>query len=83
MRKALEQILKKHPENIQKNKTTQQQIIDAIKANPTITRKELIYLLNSTEGSIKHHLSQLTKKGIIKREGSDRTGRWVVNEYPQ
>ncbi|MCI7164858.1 hypothetical protein [Butyricimonas virosa] len=43
----------------------------------------MIYLLNSTEGSIKHHLSQLTKKGIIKREGSDRTGRWVVNEYPQ
>ncbi|MCQ4875069.1 winged helix-turn-helix transcriptional regulator [Butyricimonas paravirosa] len=83
LRKALEQILKKHPENIQKTSTTQQQIIDAIKANPTITRRELIYLLNSTEGSIKHHLSQLTKKGIIKREGSDRTGRWVVNEYPQ
>lgn len=79
----MEQTLKKHPENIQKNKTTQQQIIDAIKANPTITRKELIYLLNSTEGSIKHHLSQLTQKGIIKREGSDRTGRWVVTEYQQ
>lgn len=83
LRKALELTNKKHPENIQKSKTTQQQIIDAIKANPTITRRELIYLLNSTEGSIKHHLSQLTKKGIIKREGSDRTGRWVVNEYPQ
>ena len=72
LRKALEQTLKKHPKNIQKTSTTQQQIIDAIKANPTITRRELIYLLNSTEGSIKHHLSQLTKKGIIKREGSDR-----------
>ena len=83
LRKALEQALKKHPENIQKTGTTQQQIIDAIKANPTITRRELIYLLNSTEGSIKHHLSQLTKKGIIKREGSDRTGRWVVTKYPQ
>lgn len=83
LRKALELTLKKHPENIQKTKTTQQQIIDAIKANPTITRRELIYLLNSTEGSIKHHLSQLTKKGIIKREGSDRTGRWVVTKYPQ
>ena len=59
------------------------EIYSDIKANPTITRRELIYLLNSTEGSIKHHLSQLTKKGIIKREGSDRTGRWVVNEYPQ
>ncbi|WP_368502033.1 hypothetical protein [uncultured Butyricimonas sp.] len=43
----------------------------------------MIYLLNSTEGSIKHHLSQLTKKGIIKREGSDRTGKWVVTEYQQ
>ncbi|WP_455509533.1 winged helix-turn-helix domain-containing protein [Butyricimonas paravirosa] len=61
-------------ENIQKNRTLQQQIIDAIQSNPTITRKELIYILNSTEGSVKYHLSQLIKKGIIKREGSDRTG---------
>ncbi|MFR5656939.1 MAG: winged helix-turn-helix transcriptional regulator [Butyricimonas faecihominis] len=68
--------------NIQKNRTLQQQIIDAIQSNPTITRKELIYLLNSTEGSVnKYHLSQLIKKGTIKREGSDRTGTWIVTEY--
>ncbi|MBS7196882.1 MAG: winged helix-turn-helix transcriptional regulator [Bacteroidales bacterium] len=67
--------------NIQKNRTLQQQIIDAIQSNPTITRKELIYLLNSTEGSVKYHLSQLIKKGRIKREGSDRTGTWNVIEY--
>ena len=72
---------RKHPENIQKNRTLQQQIIDAIQSNPTITRKELIYLLNSTEGSVKYHLSQLIKKGRIKREGSDRTGTWIVIEY--
>ena len=69
---------RKHPENIQKNRTIQQQIIDAIQSNPTITRKELIYQLNSSEGSVKYHLSQLIKKGIIKREGSDRTGKWII-----
>lgn len=37
--------------------------------------------LKSTEGSIKYHLSQLIKKGTIKREGSDRTGTWIVTEY--
>ena len=72
---------RKHPENIQKNRTIQQQIIDAIQSNPTITRKELIYQLNSSEGNVKYHLSQLVKKEIIKREGSDRTGKWIIIEY--
>ena len=72
---------RKHPENIQKNRTIQQQIIDAIQSNPTITRKELIYQLNSSEGSVKYHLSQLVKKEIIRREGSDRTGKWIIIEY--
>ncbi|HBX20592.1 MAG TPA: transcriptional regulator, partial [Porphyromonadaceae bacterium] len=66
------------PENNQK--TIKDEIVELIKENPNITRKELENLLNRTPNSIKYHLEQLTKKGIIKREGSDRVGKWIVIE---
>jgi Predicted transcriptional regulator containing an HTH domain and an uncharacterized domain shared with the mammalian protein Schlafen len=69
----------KHPENTQKTpRNTQESIIEAIRNKPTITRKELEDLLDRTPDSIKYHLLQLTNKGIIKREGSDRAGQWVI-----
>ncbi|MDR0422389.1 MAG: hypothetical protein LBH72_05190 [Proteiniphilum sp.] len=37
-------------------------------------------LLNSTEGSIRHHLAKLIQEGVIKREGSDRAGKWIIIE---
>ncbi|NDW12533.1 winged helix-turn-helix transcriptional regulator [Bacteroides sp. 214] len=67
---------RKQPENNQK--TIKDKIIDLVKENPSITRKELENRLNRTPNSIKYHLEQLTKKGVIKREGSDRSGKWIV-----
>jgi ATP-dependent DNA helicase RecG len=63
---------KKHPRNIQ------EEILQAIEDNPFITRKELEILLNHSLGSIKHHISQLIKKGIIKHEGSTKAGKWII-----
>ena len=71
---------RKHPENIRMLDAFHQRILLAIESNPAITRKELIALLDSTEGRIKYHLLQLTKDGVIKREGSDRAGRWTIIE---
>ena len=72
---------RKHPENTQKTpRNVQNEIIELIRLNPLITRRELEALLNRTPDSIKYHLSQLTKKGFIKREGSDRAGKWIIIE---
>ncbi|MDR1417165.1 MAG: winged helix-turn-helix transcriptional regulator [Prevotellaceae bacterium] len=49
-----------------------------IKLNPQITREELAALLGRSSESIRHHLKQLTKKGIIKREGSTKAGKWLI-----
>lgn len=56
----------------------QEEIIELVKSNPSITRKDLETLLQRSHDSIKHHLLQLTKKGVLRREGSDRAGKWIV-----
>jgi len=72
---------RKNPEKTQKKpRNVQNEIIELIRLNPLITRRELEALLNRTPDSIKYHLSQLTKKGFIKREGSDRAGKWIIIE---
>lgn len=55
-----------------------QMIVDALIANPSLTRSELSSIIEKTEDTVKHHIQMLQKKGIIKREGSDRSGYWQV-----
>ena len=61
-----------------KTSTKTNAIVAAIKANPDIQLKELAALFEiSTEG-VRWHLTKLKKKGVIKREGSSRKGKWIV-----
>ena len=65
-------------------KTTQkttQKILELIKSNPYITRKELAQEIeNITEDGIKYHLAKLKKQGKIRRVGPDKGGHWEVLE---
>lgn len=36
--------------------------------------------LGISEGSLRHHLEKMKRDGLIKREGSDKGGKWVVIE---
>jgi DNA-binding transcriptional ArsR family regulator len=38
----------------------------------------MIEQLNITEGSLRHHLEQLKNNGIIRRDGADKGGKWVI-----
>ncbi len=70
---------KKPPRNPQETpKKLREQMIDAIRANPQITRNELVALFDRTPESIRHHLEMLTKDGIIKHTGSTKAGEWVI-----
>lgn len=62
----------KQPESIDK------EIIEILKSNGKISRKDLALILNKTEGSIRHHLKKLQEKGIIKHQGPDKGGYWEV-----
>ena len=78
------------PESVQDSsektveKTTQkttQKILELIKSNPYITRKEIAQEIgNITEDGIKYHLAKLKKDGKIKRIGPDKGGYWEVCE---
>ena len=52
--------------------------MNLIASNPGLTRKELAKLLGITSDGVKYHIQKLTDEGIIKREGSDRAGKWVI-----
>ncbi|MDD5528683.1 MAG: ATP-binding protein [bacterium] len=53
-------------------------IINTIKENPQLSRKELSIQLNETEETIQSRLRKLVKEKIIKRIGPDKGGYWKV-----
>lgn len=59
------------------NKTLQR-VYEAIVNNPEIITSELMSLLNISESTVTRSTRELKKLGFIKREGSDKTGRWIV-----
>ena len=74
---------KKSPRNVQETskkrpRSIQEEIVEAIKINPTITRKELENQLGYSHGKIKYHISQLVKQGVIKHEGATKSGKWII-----
>ena len=65
---------RKQPENIK------EEIIELLKNNGRISRKDLGIILNLTEGSIRHHLNKLQEEGKIEHIGPDKGGYWKVND---
>ena len=63
-------------ENTQEN--AQEKILEAIRNNPRITRRELARLLGRTDDSIKYHLHKLARQGILKHIGATKSGEWVI-----
>ena len=58
----------------------QQKILNLIKESPTITGKQMSETLSVSQRTIERDLSALQKIGVLKREGKDNAGMWVVLE---
>ena len=56
----------------------QQKILNLIKESPTITGKQMSETLSVSQRTIERDLSALQKKGVLKREGKDNDGLWIV-----
>ena len=54
------------------------QIIELIGENSTITQKDLALQIGLSEGGIRKAMAKLKKAGIIRREGSTKSGIWSV-----
>ncbi len=56
----------------------QQKILNLIKEPPTITGKQMSETLSVSQRTIERDLSAMQKIGVLKREGKDNDGVWIV-----
>ena len=56
----------------------EQVIFNLIQNNDGITKSEMAVRIGKSEKTVQRIISSLTKKNVIEREGSNRTGRWKV-----
>ena len=56
----------------------QQKILNLIKISPTITGKQMSETLSVSQRTIERDLSTLQKKGVLKHEGKDNDGAWII-----
>lgn len=59
----------------------QQKILNLIKKSPTISAKQMSETLSVTTRTIERDLSLMKKAGVLKREGKDNDGVWIINIY--
>ena len=55
-------------------------IISMIKGNPFVTGKEMSETLSVTSRTIERDLAVMQKAGVIRHEGKDNAGVWVILE---
>jgi len=58
----------------------QQKILNLIKESPTITGKQMSEILSVSQRTIERDLSALQKMGILKHEGKDNDGIWIIKK---
>ena len=70
-----------HDGDMSETKLSERQlkILDLIKESPTITGKQMSETLSVSQRTIERDLSTLQKLGVLKREGKDNDGVWVLN----
>ena len=69
-----------HDGDISETKLTerQQKILNLIRKSPTTTGRQMSEILSVSQRTIERDLSALQKKGILKHEGKDNNGKWVL-----
>ena len=51
-----------------------------IKTNPSISRAEISAKMKISDSQARTAIEKLKERGIIRREGSDTNGKWVVEQ---
>lgn len=70
-------------DNVTKNvtiDTNEAKLISLITNNPTITQAKLANEMNVTIRTVKRILSKLQADGVVRREGTNRSGKWITVE---
>ncbi len=69
-----------HDGDMSETKLTERQykILNLIKDSPTITGKQMSETLSVSQRTIERDLSAMQKIGVLKREGKDYGGVWII-----
>ena len=59
----------------------QQIIVSIIRSNPTVSAKQMTETLSMTSRTIERDLAVMQKAGVIRHEGKDNAGVWVILEH--
>ena len=57
-------------------------MLGAFHKNPEITKPELSNILGQGKTSVDNYIAQLKSLGILIRQGSRKTGKWIINLVP-
>ncbi len=58
--------------------STKEQIVALIKEDASVSQVRLAKKLHMNVNTVKYHLRALLMKGLLRREGTDRKGRWII-----
>ncbi|EOT21598.1 hypothetical protein C805_03676 [Eubacterium sp. 14-2] len=57
---------------------TEQEILEHLQNSSTLSAKEFASLLHKTPRTIQRNITALREKGLLRREDSDRKGKWIL-----
>ena len=66
------------PENDVKLTDSEHKVLHAIEKNVSASYAKLAAELSISESTVKRAIQSLKKKGLILRDGSDKTGKWII-----
>ena len=58
----------------------EKEIFELIENNPYLNMEEIAGVIGLSRVGVKYHIDKLKVKGIIKREGSKKKGKWVMQK---
>jgi ATP-dependent DNA helicase RecG len=58
-------------------------MLKAIYEDERITKPQLANVIGQSKTSVDNNISRLKKLGLLAREGSDKSGRWVIHQLPR
>ena len=58
----------------------EQQIVDLLREESTLTRSGMAERLGCSESTVKRTLQSMVEKGVIQRIGSNKKGEWIILE---
>ena len=66
---------------LKKGAERKQAILALLAENPMITQAQLMEEMDLTRKQVQKDMKELQEEGVLVREGTNRSGRWVVKEY--